>query len=157
MGSQTDPGNPMFRTNKEAPVSHTLERIFPITRFMGKRNRRSHNTACRRLLRQKPNGLEGYKRAPAISEEIITPDMSFTAFPTASSNLPRSVIITLRTTDGAVIIRLHTTGNDLHYSTTFFNQETFDTHSLWGNNTTPREDNSDSIIEHQAVTVPPNV
>ena len=83
--------------------------------------------------------------------------MSFTAFPTSSSNLPRSVIITLGTADGAVIIRLHTTGNDLHYFTTFFNRETFDTQFLWGNITTPRDDDRDFIIEHQAVTVPPNV
>jgi hypothetical protein len=83
--------------------------------------------------------------------------MSFTAFPTASSNLPCSVIITLGTVDGAVIIRLHTTGNDLHYFTTFVNQETFDTQFLWGNITTPRDDDRDFIIEHQAVTIPNNI
>jgi hypothetical protein len=157
MGSRTDPGNPTIQMNKEALVSHTLERIFPITRLIGKRNRRSRDAAHRRLLQQESRGLESYKRAPAISEKIITPNMSFTAFPTASSNLPRSVIITLGTVNGAVIIRLHTTGNDLHYFTTFFNRETFDTQFLWGNIMTPRDDDRDFIIEHQAVTVPPNV
>jgi hypothetical protein len=55
------------------------------------------------------------------------------------------------------LTRLHTTGNDLHYFTTFVNRETFDTQFLWGNITTPRDDDRDFIIEHQAVTVPPNV
>jgi hypothetical protein len=79
------------------------------------------------------------------------------SFPTASSNLPHSVIITLGTVDRAVIIRLHTTGNNLHYFTTFVNHETFDTQFLWGNITTPRDDDRDFIIEHQAVAVPSNI
>jgi hypothetical protein len=144
--------------NKEAPVPYLLERLFPITRLMGKRNRHSCTTANRRLLRPAPHGLESYKKAPANPEEIPIPDMSFpTAFPTASSNLPCSVIITLGIVNRAVIIRLHTIGNDLHYFTTFVNRETFDMQFLWGNITTPRDDDRDFILEHQAVTVPSNI
>jgi hypothetical protein len=79
------------------------------------------------------------------------------SFPTASSNLPHSVIITLGTVDGAVIIRLHTTGNNLHYFTTFVNRKTFDMQFLWGNIMTPRDNNRDFILEHQAVIIPSNI
>jgi len=60
--------------------------------------------------------------------------MSFpTAFPTHSSNLPRAVILTLGTTDGTILIRLHTTNNNLHVFATFISRNHFDTQFLWTN------------------------
>jgi hypothetical protein len=78
------------------------------------------------------------------------------SFPTTSSNLPCSVILTLGMVNGAVIVRLHTIGNNLHYFATFVNQETFNTQFLWGNIMPLSNDNADFILEHQAVTVPAN-
>ena len=79
--------------------------------------------------------------------------MSFpTAFPANSSNLPRAVILTLGTTDGAILIRLHTTDNNLHVFATFVNREHFDTQFLW-TNVRPNHITGDFDISHQTVTV----
>jgi hypothetical protein len=55
------------------------------------------------------------------------------AFPTHSTNLPQAVILTLGTTDGVILVRLHTTDNNLHIFASFINQEVFDTQFLWTN------------------------
>jgi hypothetical protein len=76
-----------------------------------------------------------------------------TAFPTHSPNLPRTVILTLRTTDGVILVRLHTTGNNLHTFTSFINREVFDTQFLWIN-IQPNRDTGDFDLDHQTVTIP---
>ena len=79
--------------------------------------------------------------------------MSFpTAFPTHSSNLPRAVILTLGTTDGTILIRLHTTNNNLHVFATFISCNHFDTQFLW-TNIRPNPVTGDFDISHQTVTV----
>jgi hypothetical protein len=78
--------------------------------------------------------------------------MSFsTAFPTYSPNLPQSVIITLGTVDGAILIRLHTTKNNLHLLATFIDRENPNTQFLWTN---VRPNATGFDIDHQTVTIP---
>jgi hypothetical protein len=75
-----------------------------------------------------------------------------TAFPTHSTNLPRAVILTLGTTDGVILVRLHTTNNNLHIFTSFINREAFDTQFLW-TNIWPNQDTGDFNLDHQTVTI----
>ena len=75
------------------------------------------------------------------------------SFPDQRSHLPRAIILSLGTTDGAVLIRLHTTDNNLHVFTTFVNREMFDTQFLW-TNIRPDSVTGNFDIDHQTVTVP---
>jgi hypothetical protein len=75
------------------------------------------------------------------------------AFPTHSTNLPQAVILTLRTTDGVILIHLHTTNNNLHIFASFINQEVFDTQFLW-TNIQPNRDTGDFDLDYQTVTIP---
>ena len=75
------------------------------------------------------------------------------AFPTHSTNLPRAVILTLGTTDGVILVRLHTTDNNLHIFASFINREVFDTQFLW-TNIRPNRDTGDFDLNHQTVTIP---
>ena len=67
-----------------------------------------------------------------------------------NSSLPHAVILTLGTTNGAILIRLHTTDNNLHIFTTFVSRDVFDTRFLWTN---IRLDVNNFDINHQTVTV----
>jgi hypothetical protein len=77
------------------------------------------------------------------------------AFPTYNPNLPRTVILTLRTTDGVILVHLHITNNNLHIFASFINQEVFDTQFLW-TNIQPNQDTGDFNLDHQTVTIPAN-
>jgi hypothetical protein len=76
-----------------------------------------------------------------------------TAFPTHSPNLPRAVILTLGTTDGVILVCLHTTNNNLHIFASFINREVFDTQFLW-TNIQPNRDTGNFDLDHQIVTIP---
>jgi hypothetical protein len=76
-----------------------------------------------------------------------------TAFPTHSTNLPHAVILTLGTTDGVILVHLHTTNNNLHIFTSFINREIFDTQFLW-TNIRPNRDTGNFDLDHQTVTIP---
>jgi hypothetical protein len=76
-----------------------------------------------------------------------------TAFPTHSNNLPQAVILTLGTTDGVILVWLHTTDNNLHIFATFINRDVFDTRFLW-TNIRPNQDTGDFDLDHQTVTIP---
>jgi hypothetical protein len=78
-----------------------------------------------------------------------------TAFPTRNIDHPRAVILTLGTTDGVILVRLHTTNNNLHIFTSFINREVFDMQFLW-TNIWPNRDTGDFDIDHQTVTIPAN-
>ena len=74
------------------------------------------------------------------------------SFPDQRAHLPRAIILTLGTTDGAILIQLHTTNNNLHVFTTFINREMFDTQFLW-TNIRPDSVTGNFDIDHQTVTV----
>ena len=74
------------------------------------------------------------------------------SFPNQRTHLPRAIILTLGTTDGAILIQLHTTDNNLHVFTTFVNREMFDTQFLW-TNIRPDSVTGNFDIDHQTVTV----
>ena len=76
-----------------------------------------------------------------------------TAFPANSSNLPRAVIITLGTENGAVIVRLHTSGEHLHIFSTFVNRNGMDVQMLWTTIEPPTRDTDFELVNH-AVTIP---
>ena len=74
------------------------------------------------------------------------------SFPNQRAHLPRAIILTLGTTDGAILVRLHTTDNNLHVFTTFVNREMFNTQFLW-TNIRPDSVTGNFDIDHQTVTV----
>jgi hypothetical protein len=76
-----------------------------------------------------------------------------TAFPTHSTNLPRAVILTLGTTNGVILVHLHTTDDNLHLFATFINRDVFNTQFLW-TNIRPNQDTGDFDLDHQTVTIP---
>ena len=77
--------------------------------------------------------------------------MSF-AFPNLNHSIPHAVILTLGTDDGTILVRLHTTNNNLHVFATFISREHFDTRFLW-TNIRPNHITGDFDISHQTVTV----
>ena len=135
MGSRTNSSSQTLRTNQEAPVSYQMEGLLAFTRLLGKRHRRTRARSHKGILHTTTHGYTSYKTAiprgrhrsvpihiPTLLSNTIP--MSYpTAFPANSSNLPRAVIITLGTENGAVIVRLHTSGEHLHIFSTFVNRD----------------------------------
>ena len=73
------------------------------------------------------------------------------SLPTVHPGGPRTLICTLDTDDGAVLVRVRTEGNSLRLLATFIDGNTSDTQFLW---TTfiPNDGNID--VQHQCVRVP---
>ena len=73
------------------------------------------------------------------------------SLPTIHPGGPRTLICTLDTDDGAVLVRIRTEGNSLRLLATFIDGNTSDTQFLW---TTFIPNNGDIDIQHQCVRVP---
>jgi hypothetical protein len=58
----------------------------------------------------------------------------------------------LGTTNGALLVRLHTTDNNLHIFSTFIDRGNFDTRFLW-TNIRPSKTTGDFDISHQTITI----